>query len=128
MKIIRDILIGIFLLSSLALSIENKDVIGEWRISEDNSKRLSYPSILLESDSIVTLYYDLDTLGKGKFCTCDDELTFSSSEFNEGLEIVSFTDDTLVLSGFSHFIVHGDFKFKDNVTYIRNNSNKQNKK
>lgn len=102
MKIIRDILIGIFLLSSFALSIENKDVIGEWRISEDNSKRLSYPSILLESDSIVTLYYDLDTLGKGKFCTRDDELTFSSSEFNEGLEIVSFTDDTLVLSGFSH--------------------------
>lgn len=52
MKTIRIILIGLFLLSSFGYSIQNKDIVGEWRISEDNVQRLNYPRIILELNEI----------------------------------------------------------------------------
>ncbi|MFA7326628.1 MAG: hypothetical protein WC121_08195 [Candidatus Kapaibacterium sp.] len=119
MKTIRIILIGLFLLTSFAFSVQNKDIVGEWRISEDNIQRLNYPRIILESDSVVTLFNNLDTLDKGKYCTCDGGLSFNLSEVLERIDIIHHSKDTLVLTGFSHNMALGDFKYKDTVTYVK---------
>ena len=123
MKTIRIILIGLFLLTSFGYSIQNKDIVGEWQISEDNEQRLKYPALLFESDSVVTLFNNLDTLDKGKYCLCDGGLSFNLSEVLERIDIIHHSKDTLVLTGFSHNMALGDFKYKDTVTYIRVNTN-----
>lgn len=128
MKTIRIILIGLFLLTSFAFSIQNKDFVGEWRISEDNIQRLNYPRIILESDSVVTLFNNLDTLDKGKFCTCDGGLSLNLSEVLERIDIVHHSKDTMILSGFSHNLVLENYKFNDTVTYIRFNPDKDESK
>lgn len=132
MKTIRIILIGLFLLSSFGYSIQNKDIVGEWRVSKDNEQRLKYPALRLESDSVVTLFNNLDSIDTGKFCTCDGELSLNLSEVQERIDIIHHSKDTLILSGFSHNMALGDFKYKDTVTYYRvhssiDNSNKNEK-
>ncbi|MCB0701425.1 MAG: hypothetical protein R2863_05305 [Candidatus Kapaibacterium sp.] len=125
MKTIRIILIGLFLLSSFGYSIQNKDIVGEWQISEDNEKRLKYPALRLKSDSVVTLFNNLDSIDSGKFCTCDGELTLRLNDVHENLDIVHYSIDTLILSGFSFNLVKGNYKYNDTVTYIRVERNKQ---
>ncbi len=123
MKTIRIILIGFFPLSSFGYSIQNKEIVGEWRISEDNIQRLNYPGIMLESDSLVTLFNNLDSIDTGIFCTCDGGLSLNLSDVHENLNIIQHSNDTLILTGFSHNLVLGDYKYNDTVTYIRVNTN-----
>ncbi|MER3328513.1 MAG: hypothetical protein RIF34_02960 [Candidatus Kapaibacterium sp.] len=128
MKTFRIILIGLFLLSSFGYSIQNKDIVGEWQISEDNLQRLKYPALHLESDSVVTLFNNLDSIDTGKFCTCDGGLSLNLSEVQEKIDIILHSNDTLILSGFSHNLVLGDFKYKDTITYYRVHSSIDNSK
>jgi len=125
MKTIRIILIGLLLLTSFAFSIQNKDIVGEWRISEDNEQRLKYPAIRLDSDSVFTLFSNLDSINTGKFCTCDGELSLRLNNVHENLDIIHHSYDTLILSGFSFNLVKGDYKYNDTVTYIRVEQNKK---
>jgi len=125
MKNIRIILISLFLLSSFGYSIQNKDIVGEWRISEDNEQRLKYPAFRLDSDSVFTLFSNLDSINTGKFCTCDGELSLRLNNVHENLDIIHHSNDTLILSGFSFNLVKGDYKYNDTVTYIRVEQNKK---
>jgi hypothetical protein len=125
MKSIRIILISLFLLSSFGYSIQNKDIVGEWRVSEDNEQRLKYPAFRLDSDSVVTLFNNLDSIDTGKFCTCDGGLSLNLSDVHERLNIIDYTQDTLILTGFSFNLVKGDYKYNDTVTYIRVEQNKK---
>ncbi len=119
MKTIRIILIGLFLLSSFGYSIQNQDIVGEWRVSEDNEQRLKYPTLRLETDSTVTLFNQLDTLDTGRYCLCDGGLSLNLSEVIERIDIIHHSKDTLILTGFSHNLVQGKYKLNDTVTYYR---------
>lgn len=101
------------------------DIVGEWRISEDNEQRLKYPAIRLDSDSVFTLFSNLDSINTGKFCTCDGELSLRLNNVHENLDIIHISNDTLILSGFSFNLVKGDYKYNDTVTYIRVEQNKK---
>lgn len=123
MKNIRIILIGLFLLSSFGYSIQNKDIVGEWRVSEDNEQWSDYPGIQLRSKGFVTLLVRGDTIYRGNYNIDNDNLLISLGEHKENLKIISHTKDTLILSGFSsHLIFYLNYKLNDTVTYIRYDS------
>lgn len=52
-------------------------------------------------------------------------VSLNLSDVNERLNIIDYTQDTLILSGFSFNLVKGDYKYNDTVTYIRFEQNKK---
>lgn len=118
MKNARIILFGLFLLSSFGYSIQNKDIVGSWSVSKDHEQWSNYPDILFDSSGIATLYSRDNIVKSGRYCIDKDDLSIDLGGDKERLKIISHSNGILVLTGFSHNLVQGEYKPNDTVTYL----------